>query len=357
MGDRHKILMVGPDRNVHGGISAVVNEMYQAGLDKKVELKYIGTMQEGSKLKKLLIAVVSYIHFLNVLDNYDIVHVHFASDSSFVRKSHFIKAAYRKKKKIVLHQHGGDFKNYYENELSDNGRKYVQRILQMGDKMLVLTESWKLFFSNIINPQDIIVFPNGISVSNTLKHNELNITLKKDMNKILFLGRICKDKGIDELLLAMDHIHDVKSQAHLYIGGIYEDMMYQEKIEARSSYVTYLGWVTGELKEKYLDECGILVLPSYYEGFGLSIIEAMLHECAVVASNVGGIPEIIDDRENGILVEAKDSDLLKAALEDLMNDKDFASKLGAAGRKKVLEKYSVDKNIRKLLEIYNNLRV
>ena len=50
---KYKVLMVGPDRSVHGGISGVVNNYYAAGLDQKIELKYIGTMIEGSKVRKL----------------------------------------------------------------------------------------------------------------------------------------------------------------------------------------------------------------------------------------------------------------------------------------------------------------
>ena len=53
MDDRIKVLMVGPDRSVHGGISGVVNNYYDAGINEKVDLNYIGTMVEGSKLRKL----------------------------------------------------------------------------------------------------------------------------------------------------------------------------------------------------------------------------------------------------------------------------------------------------------------
>ena len=55
-----KVLMIGPDRSVHGGISAVVNNYYEAGLDNRVDLKYIGTMKEGSKAYKLLVAIKAY---------------------------------------------------------------------------------------------------------------------------------------------------------------------------------------------------------------------------------------------------------------------------------------------------------
>ncbi len=344
-----KVLMVGPDRGVHGGISAVVNELYAAGFDQEVSLKYIGTMKEGSKLRKLLVAAFAYCHFVNELSWCDIVHIHFSSDSSFMRKSFFIKRARKSGKKIVLHQHGGDFKTYYNEQLSASKRDYVRKILDMGDVMLVLTKGWKDFFGQITDPDKIEVFPNGIRVT------DCHVQGEKDYNKVLFLGRICRDKGIDELLEAMKQIYSVNKDAHLYLGGIYEDSEYKDKVENCSDFVTYLGWINGEEKNKYLDECGVLVLPSYYEGFPVSIIEALLHECVVAASAVGGIPEIIDDGIDGILFKPKDKNAVKNALEKAMSDKEKALSMGKMGQKKVVEKYSVEANIKRLLEIYKKI--
>lgn len=352
MSTKIKVLMVGPDRGVHGGISAVVNEFYAAGLDQEIELKYIGTMKEGSKLKKLLVAAFAYARFCRELGWCDVVHAHFSSDSSFMRKSLFIKRAKKAGKKIVLHQHGGDFKTYYGKQLDEKGKDYVRKILDMGDIMLVLTEGWKEFFGGLTDPSKIKVFPNGIRVSGMCTDGDAG---NKDYDKVLFLGRICKDKGIDELLKSMEEIYSSNSKAHLYIGGIYEDVSYKEKVEACSDFVTCLGWITGEEKDKYLDQCGILVLPSYYEGFPVSIIEALFRETAVAASAVGGIPEIIDDGVNGILFPPKDVNALKKALELLMNDRENAALMGKRGRKKVIEKYSVEENIRRLIDIYNEI--
>ena len=111
-----KVLMIGPDRSVHGGISGVVNNYYKAGLDKKVDLQYIGTMVEGSKLRKLMQAALAYVRFLSALPGAAIVHVNVASDASYVRKSLFIRTAHLFSKKIVIHQHGGDFQTFYEKE-------------------------------------------------------------------------------------------------------------------------------------------------------------------------------------------------------------------------------------------------
>lgn len=345
-----KVLMVGPDRGVHGGISAVVNELYAAGFDREVSLKYIGTMKEGSKLRKLLVAAFAYCRFVKELSWCDVVHIHFSSDSSFMRKSFFIKRARKSGKKIVLHQHGGDFKTYYNEQLSASKRDYVRKILDMGDVMLVLTKGWKDFFGQITDPDKIEVFPNSIRVA------DCHVQGEKDYNKVLFLGRICRDKGIDELLEAMKQIYSVNKGAHLYLGGIYEDSEYKEKVENCSDFVTYLGWINGEEKNKYLDECGVLVLPSYYEGFPVSIIEALLHGCVVAASAVGGIPEIIDDGIDGILFKPKDKKAVKNALEMAMSDKEKALSMGKIGQKKVIEKYSVETNIKRLLEIYKKIQ-
>ncbi len=348
-----KVLMVGPDRGVHGGISAIVNNYYEAGLDKRVDLKYIGTMKEGSRGKKLLVAVTAYFKFLCSLGWCDVVHVNASSDSSIMRKSFFIRAAYRHNKKIVLHQHGGDFVNYFENQISEKRRQYLRRILDMPDAMLVLTPFWKEFFSGLTDEGKIRVFPNCVAVNSEDGFAD-TLGCGRDMNKILFLGRICKDKGMDELLSAVEEVGRLNRNVRLCIGGIYEDESYRKRIEG-NEFVEFLGWISGKDKAKYLGECGIFVLPSYYEGFPVSVLEAMAGGCVVVASRVGGIPDVVTDGENGVLIEPKSSGMLKNAILRVMEDNDFADKLRVNAYKKVRENYSSSASVERLVNIYNSL--
>ncbi len=348
MNDKIKVLMIGPDRSVHGGISALVNSYYEAGLQDKVELKYIGTMKEGSKLKKLMVAGLAFIDFMCSVKWCDIVHVNCSSDSSFMRKSYFIRYAKRHGKKVLLHQHGGDFVNYYNNELGEKSRRYVREILDMADVMLVLTDSWKEFFGKLTDPAKIHVLPNGV-VTKGIEARKMN---DKDLHKILFLGRICVAKGVKELISAVSQLHAKDDQVRLYIGGIFEDQELLKEIEENSTFIKYLGWVTGNDKNKYLDECGIMAVPSYFEGFGLSVVEGMLHGCCVVASRVGGIPDIVQDGEDGLLIDPKDSSDLKNALERVMYDPLFADKLSGNGVLKVKERYSIEKLTDQLLCYY-----
>ena len=71
-------------------------------------------------------------------------------------------------------------------------------------------------------------------------------------------------------------------------------------------YIKVLGWIDKDKKEKYLRECSIFILPSYNEGMPMSIIEAMAYKNAVISTNVGGIPQVIDNNKNGILIEQGD---------------------------------------------------
>ena len=343
-----KVLMVGPARSVHGGISAVVNGYYEAGLDKRAELKYIGTMKEGSRVYKLLVAVFAYLRFAFIVGGYDIVHVHVASDNSFWRKSFFIRLAKKHGKKLVLHQHGGDIENYYNNILDDKGRAKVKKILDMADVILVLSERLKDFFESITDSDKISVLPNGVKIPgyNRGEHSPY---------KLLFLGRICADKGINELIDAVSALRSEYPGLKLYFGGIYEDSLLKSKVEANSEFIEYLGWVSGALKEKYLRECGILVLPSYYEGFPVSVTEAMAYGCAVVASGVGAVPEIITDEKSGILVKPRSTESLMNGLRRVLENDELFENIRKKANSEIKSKYDMDGCVERLIEIYRQL--
>ena len=84
-----KVVMLGADRSVKGGVSAVVNNLYEAGLDQRIDLTYIGTMVDGSTAAKLLKGVQALLKFVTVLPKADIVHLNMAADASCYRKLYF----------------------------------------------------------------------------------------------------------------------------------------------------------------------------------------------------------------------------------------------------------------------------
>lgn len=345
---KSRVLMIGPDRSVHGGISGVVNNYYEAGLDKQTELCYISTMVEGTKLRKLCRAAGALVQFMCRLPRYEIVHINVASDSSYYRKSFFIRLTHLAGKKLVIHQHGGDFEGFY-GQLGDRGKRNVKKVLSMGDVFLVLADSFKEFFQTIIEEDKITVLPNAVEIPPM--ENK-----KYGQQKILFLGRLCKEKGIRELLAAVAALKEKYPSLHLYLGGIWEDGELEEMIRPYRDTITWLGWVSGEDKKKYLAECDIFVLPSYFEGQPVSVLEAMAWGCAVVASETGGIPQMIVDGETGILTEPKNQMSLQADLDKLLKDAQLSQKLGENARRKAEAEFSIESSINRLLAVYEQLQ-
>ncbi|MBO5057667.1 MAG: glycosyltransferase family 4 protein [Lachnospiraceae bacterium] len=342
-----RVLMIGPDRSVHGGISGVVNNYYEAGLDKKIDLCYIGTMVEGSKVRKLLKAAGAFAVFLWKLPGYEIVHVNVASDASYVRKSFFIRAAKAFHKKTVIHQHGGDFEGYYRG-LSDKGKERVREVLAMGDAFLVLAPPWKEFFGGLIDKDKITVFPDSIQIPEKEEK-------RYGQHKLLFLGRICKAKGVGELLSVVPLLKEKCPDIKLYLGGIFEEKELEDKVRELSDCVKWLGWISGDEKKKYLKECDIFVLPSYFEGQSVSVLEAMAYSCAVVASNTGGIPQMIINGETGILTEPRSEEALKEGLNKVLSDTALCESLGRNAYDKVEKEFSIDSNMEELLKIYESI--
>lgn len=346
--EKIKVLMIGPARSVHGGISGVVNNFYEAGLAEKVDLTYVGTMVDGSKFRKLMQAAVAYVKFCIKLPQSQIVHVNMASDVSYYRKSVFIRTAYKFRKKIVIHQHGGDFETFYYKELNPKSQKKVDRVLNMGDVFLVLAPAWKEFFDQLVNPEKIVVFPDGTFLPEPFKK-------QYGQHKILFLGRLCKEKGLRELLEIIPALKEKYSDVKIYLGGIWEDEDLKKKVDEYKDTVSWLGWIKGEEKQKYLRMCDVFVLPSYFEGQSLSLLEAMASYCAVVVSKTGGIPQMVTEGETGIFVKPGDAISLEMGLLKVLSDEDLCRKLGEGARKKIESEFDISSSVEKLLEIYRKV--
>ncbi|MBW1943654.1 MAG: glycosyltransferase family 4 protein [Deltaproteobacteria bacterium] len=99
----------------------------------------------------------------------------------------------------------------------------------------------------------------------------------------------------------------------------------------------------------------VAVLPSFFEGMGRVILEAMAMAKPVVASRVGGIPDLVEDGRNGFLVQPGDVKALAAAIKRLLTDKELAGEMGSRGRKMVDEKFNSDIMVRSIEEVYRHL--
>lgn len=171
---------------------------------------------------------------------------------------------------------------------------------------------------------------------------------------VLYFGRLEKEKGLEVLLDAFEHL---SSEVKLIIigEGSYKDEMLQriERINAGKSRISYGGFLYGEALKEIISSSKFVVVPSiWFETFGLTVIEAMAYGKPVIGSDIGGISEIINDGEDGFLVEANNSNALVTAIEKLFVSKEMVCEFGANARRNVEKRFTPAIHYENLMSIY-----
>ena len=344
--------MIGPGRDVMGGISTVINNYYACGLDKDVDLYYLPTMEDGNKVKKLAVAAKAYAAFGRLLKRYDIVHVHMAAQASFDRKAIFVERAHKAGKQIIIHQHAADFDKYFFEQVDEAKRQKIKKIFGMADKVIVLSEEWAEFFGkNVCDHEKIVVLYNGVVMPEYEKKDYSD-------HNVLMLGRLGERKGTYDLLKAIPAVLRSIPDAIFYLGGDGDVEQCKKIVEENGlgGHVVFLGWVRDEEKEKQLRNCSTFILPSYHEGMPMAVLEAMSYGLATVSTNAGGIPQIIEQGISGIRVEAGDVEAIASALSSVLMDEDKRRRLGTAGRGRIKSRFDFRANVSWIEKIYAGLQ-
>jgi glycosyltransferase involved in cell wall biosynthesis len=200
----------------------------------------------------------------------------------------------------------------------------------------------------------ISVIPNGLEVPDVEP-----APLPVDAPRIVCVGRLVDDKGFDVALEAFAAVLERFPSARLLVAG---DGPAREALVAQAAdlgiarSVRFCGWVTPELVPELMNRATVVVMPSRWrEAFGLVALQAALMARPVIATRVGGLPEVVADGETGILVGVEDADALAAALWALLADPAGARAMGARARRRALEQFGFDRHIDAYAELYNRL--
>lgn len=276
-----------------GGVAQVVNSYSQF-----FETFYhVTTTNKTSKFNKILLFFVAYLKtiFYFTTTDIQIVHIHTASYNSFYRKKHFVNLSNFFNKKIIIHIHGGGFKDFYKS----NPEK-IKKYLLKCNEIVALSESWKVFYENELGLKNVTVIPNIIDYP---KEGIENIK-KEEKTNILFLGGISKDKGFFDICSAIiDNIDFFQSNNIKFtIAGAGNISSIDSDYIDAINYMDFIGFIIGEQKSDAYKNADIYILPSYIEGVPLSVLEAMSYKLPIIATNVGGIPDILKDGINGYMI-------------------------------------------------------
>lgn len=211
------------------------------------------------------------------------------------------------------------------------------------------------FCKRLVRNMDCQVIHRGIETEKIISlpaDTDLKNKYSKDII-ITFLGRLVNGKGVTDLLSAIAEI--AKDNFKLFIIGDGPERKNLESLAQKlriENKVVFFGYKKFEDYIKILKISDIFVNPSYTEGLPTSVIEAALCKKAIIATNVGGTPEIITDQKSGFLVDPGNTDQLKEKLEVLINDRTLRETLGENAYNEVKDKFSWNKSIEKYLSIF-----
>lgn len=346
-----RVLMIGTDLRGKGGVAAVVSVLHDDGLFEREGVRYLASHIDGGRWPKARSALGAFWQaaFICLRDRPAVVHVHAASHASFVRKSLLLLIARAAGCKTIFHLHGGGFRQFAGQESGALMRRWIRHTLERSSLVIALSDGWADFVRGFAPAARVAVLPNSVRLPALAGPGELG--------RILFLGRAEAAKGIFELLDAVAALKPAFPDIHLALGGDGELARVQSRAGelGLADQLTLLGWLGPQARDRELERACVFCLPSHAEGLPMAMLEAMAAGKAVVVSAVGGIPEAIADRDNGVLVPPRDVPALTAALSAVLGDAALRATLGQRARGTIASRFSTDVVAGRLSAIYREL--
>lgn len=318
----NNICHIGPALYVMGGISSVLASYKKLF---KLPSKNIVASYNGSFVKSLPMLAALCIKLLLCPGKFDFYQIHTSSYGSFFRKYLISRCLRLRGKKYTAHIHGSQFTKFCS-EAKPHKKKQIQDYLLHAEKIICITPDMETFLKEFLNGAGkYVVIPNPCE---SLASEPIKLENKLDAQQngilpvqIVFSGRYGKRKGVYDLIEAFNKA-TFKNKTELFLFGDGEVEQVKEcaakSPKAKDIHVS--GWLTHEDYLKELVKFDLLVLPSYAETFGMSLVEAMGIGLPVISTFSGGVPHVVKNGVDGYLVNAGDITALQESLEALVNN-------------------------------------
>jgi glycosyltransferase involved in cell wall biosynthesis len=325
-----RILTVGPDLRVRGGVSAVQRLLLQA-LPSDITATHVATMTEGGRWRKLLTFLRALVLVQTQLRRgVDVVHIHFASGASTRRKMMIARLAALHGVPVILHCHGGGYRRYW-GRISFVERRLIRQMLRRAQRILVLGVDWGDFYASIGAPRERIeVLPNPVAVPKRVPERTHSGRVR-----LVHLASLSRDKGSFDLLEALSRLPQrIKEQVHVVAAGTgaVEELRAAAVHLGLQDIVEVRNWIEADERDRLLACSDVFVLPSYYEGLPMSLLEAMAWGLTPICTPIGSIPEYIEDGVNGLLVRPGAVEELAQKIERVVLDGNLRVQLGSRAR-------------------------
>ena len=256
--------------------------------------------------------------------------------------------------KFIAHYHNKGV-SAYQDRMFDN---WLYRLFFKRTKVILLAKELYSDISKYVKEEDVYYCPNGIPSPSL----DPSIKIHQEPAQVLFLSNLLEEKGVYDLLEAIKILKDKNLFFTCCIVGGEGDIT-DEALSRKisdlgiSEFVQYLGKKYGEEKLRIIQSSDIFVFPTYYqkECLPLVILEAMSFGLPIITTAEGGIPSLIENERNGLLVEAKNPKKLSFAIQKLLNNQEMRSLLGKSAKTDFTAKFTLAKFEGEFLKVMKSI--
>ena len=347
---RPRILHVGPD--VPGGMRASMRALFASRLGRNFELEFVITHQGSGAARRLAIycGALARIAAWSLRGRGRIVHVHSTVRGSMYRKAGCVLLAKVLGRRVVFHLHSGpgDVESF-RSRLGRPALAYLRLGFRAADVVLAVSEASAGALRVAFGAEAVLVVPNAVPEVAGGRSG----AAQDAAPLAVYLGGFANPvKGGDVLLEALRS--PAVSPLRFVLAGPGEPPWGEGEPQSAAADFNWRGWLEADEKAQLLREADVFVLASTSEGLPMVLLEAMSCGLAIVATAVGGVPDVVEDGVEALVVAPGDPEALAAALGRLAGDPELRSRLGEAALGRSAE-FSPEAVAGRLERIYREL--
>jgi glycosyltransferase involved in cell wall biosynthesis len=363
-----QVMMIGPGLSIQGGVTSV-EKLILDNTPQHLSFFHVASLEKESILSNIIIFLRAIrLTFLALIrKQVDIYHIHFSERGSTLRKTIFVLLISSFKKSFILHAHGAAFKEFFEG-LPTFLRNFISKYFGKCSKLIVLSESWKSYYLSAfcLNKTQVEVLKNPVVFPSNIPSRT-----KHEVVTFCFLGHIGErtgrldqafknlpkqNKGAFDLIRAFALLSEYEQRSAKMVLAGSGDIEQASELASElgiENCVSIYGWLGPEKRDDLLARSDVFVLPSYNEGLPMSMLEAMAWGLPVIVTPVGGIPEVIIDGQNGLLVEPGNLPELVSAMKTLIH-KPLIRQTLSDNAKVTIQTFDINCYLNRLSEIYES---
>lgn len=357
---RPRVVMLGPLPPLMGGMATVLSNLRESILARRCRLTVLNNGKTTPEGRSVLTGIMAQLKLVDRLagtirrERIQLVHIHTCSGITFWRDSLHMLTARMLGCQVVCHIHGARFDEFIES-MGSLQKTFMRLALNITSVVIVLSQEWlkKLRLSSV--GANWRVIPNGVATPQS------TCDLQRKIPSFLFLGDLGARKGVHNLVEATGVAVKNGFNGVVNLAGGETESGQKNELKRHigkcgcASRIHLLGVVSGQDKEHALATADCFVLPSYAEGLPMAILEAMAYGLPIIATNVGAVPEVITDGQEGFLIEPGDVKALSDRMVRLGNDANLRRRMGQAAYRRVKADYSLDATVDQLMNVYSEV--